>query len=417
MLFLIWFTGCKSAVSDTNQGKERKPPLVKALSAREDTIAQLLETTGEVVATKAVTIRATVEGPIVFCPWREGDRVEKAGQKIIEINRPLYQEEVKVAAAALAVARTKLEDLKAGTRPEEIAQAKESVKRLEECAGFTKSDMERIAKLVESGGLAGEDVEKARVAYVKCRTDLASALQRLGMVEAGPTKTAVAIQDALVKEAAAKLSLAEAMLSECTINAPFAGIINRVYVRPGDLATAKAPFLEMFEASSLMIRFAVPESEATTVHKGMNAVVVLDAYPDRTFNATIRRVYPELDRVTRTRTVEATLRDDATLAPGMFARVSILMKTVENAVVLPDSAILTTPQGDKVVFVVTNNTALMKKVKIGIEQGHSVQLLEGVKPDEIVVVTGNENLKNGMKVRIPKAKEPGEVVKSEDKFQ
>ncbi|MBM3303193.1 MAG: biotin/lipoyl-binding protein, partial [Deltaproteobacteria bacterium] len=181
---------------------------------RPQAISRVLETTGELVATNTVVLAAMAEGPIAFCPYREGDYVQ-AGQKLIEIDRPLYREEVTAAAAALAVARAKLTDLKAGSRPQEIAQAEETVRKLQEAVAFAKTDMERIGKLVEKGGFPIEAREKARVAFVDFETQLTSAEQRLEMIRLGPTKTTIAVQEAVAKEAEARLELAKAKLGEC----------------------------------------------------------------------------------------------------------------------------------------------------------------------------------------------------------
>ena len=165
---IIGMTGCGS---DKNaQGKSKKPPLVQAVAAEKTRLVELLETTGDVVAVNTVTMHATVEGPISFCPWREGDHVEQVGQKLIEIDRPLYRQQVLAADAALAVTKAELVDLKAGARPEEIAQAKESARHFEDCTSFAKADLDRTRSLVKSGSLPAEAAEKARVSYVKCQT-------------------------------------------------------------------------------------------------------------------------------------------------------------------------------------------------------------------------------------------------------
>ena len=123
---IIGMIGCK----DKNApGKSKKARHVQAVAAKKERLVEFLETTGDVVAVNTVIIQATIEGPIAFCPWREGDLIEQVDQKLIEINRPLYRQEVLMAKAALAVAAAKLADLKAGARPEEIAQIKESVKQ------------------------------------------------------------------------------------------------------------------------------------------------------------------------------------------------------------------------------------------------------------------------------------------------
>jgi len=390
--------GCRPAKKPQSKGK--KPVRVEVVAAERGRLVESLETTGDVVAMNMVMLQATVEGPIAFCPWREGDRVEKAGQKLIEINRPLYRLEVAATEAALAVAKAKLADLKAGARPEVIAQARETVLQLEDCTNFAKADLGRIGALVKSGSLSAESVEKARVSYVKCQTQLRSANKQVAMLEAGPTATEVAVQKAAVDEAVVKVALARAKLDECLLKAPFAGVITQVLVRPGDLATPRASLLKMMDTSSLVVRAGLPESCAASIRKGGEATVHLDAYPGRTFKARIERVHPRLEWDSRTRFIEARVTDPIQLIPRMFARLSVQGRVAEDAVTVPDAAIVTTPRGQKVVFVVSENKASMRKVSVGLEQGGRVQIIEGVQAGEKVVVAGNLNLKDGADIKL-----------------
>jgi multidrug efflux pump subunit AcrA (membrane-fusion protein) len=395
--------GCGGKDDGMAGAAKKKVPTVVVEAVRKEPISRLLELTGETVAVQSVVISATVEGPISYCPWLEGDTVETSSDKpakLVEINRELYRAEVNAADAALEVARAKLADLKAGTRPEEIAKAQEAVRQLEESTTFARNDLDRITKLVESGSLPGEALEKARVEHVGELSKLSSAKRHLEMLEAGYTKTVIAMQDAAVKESQAKLDLAKARLNECVIFAPFSGTITRVHVRAGDMAAAKAPLLEMADMATLVIRVAVPEAYASAVHEGMAARVSLDSLPGKKFTAEVARVYPELDRRMRTRTVELKLAEPAGLAPGMFARVSLVLESVENAVTVPQQSILLTPAGGQVAFVVADGKAAVRKVKTGIEQAGRVEVLTGLEPGEKVVVTGHEKLKDGMEVRV-----------------
>jgi HlyD family secretion protein len=388
--------GCK----DKNaSGKPKVLPRVEVVTAEKARIVELLETTGDVVATNTVTLEATIEGPISFCPWREGDHIKQAGQKLIEIDRPLYRQEV-AAAAALAVAEAKLADLIAGARPEEIAEAKESVRHFEDCTDFAKADLDRIKSLVESGSLPAEMAEKARVDYIKCHTQLGAAKERLSMLEAGPTKTEIAVAQAAVDEAAAKLALAQAKLDECLLTAPFPGIITEVYVRPGDLATPRAKLLKMIDPSSQVVRVGLPENSSADIRKGTEAVVRLDAFPGKTFNAKIERVYPRIERESRTRIIEAKIAEPVELITRLFARVSVQGRVIDDAVVVPDAAIVTTPRGNKVIYVVKDGKANARQVIIGLEQEQRVQITEGLQEGEIVVVAGNLNLKDGIAVQV-----------------
>jgi RND family efflux transporter MFP subunit len=423
ILFASTMIGCSKepASKPPSPADKVQPVTVKVEQARPQPISKVYETTGDVVATEKVSLGATVEGPIIFYPWREGDWIQ-AGQKVIEIDRPLYRADVASAAAALAVARTKLDDLKAGSRPEEIAQAKETVKRLEEAVAFAARDQERIGQLVNRGGLAGETLEKARVGLVDLQSQLASAQQRLGMLESGPTKTAIAVPEALVKEAEEKLKWAQVKLAEGTIVAPFTGVVTKVYVGVGDLANLKSPLIELLNPSSILLRFAMPEAlvGAKSLSPGTPCdscpiLVSLDAYPGKSYRAKIARVYPEVDRQTRHRLVEAKILDKVNLASGMFARIKVSVESVPDALTVPSEAVVTTLSGDKVTMIVREGNAVRVNVSTGIVQGDRTQIVSGLQAGDQVIVLGQKSVKDGAPVKIADEGKPtsGEV-KQED---
>ena len=396
----IGLVGCSSA---KDKSKSKKARFVQVVTAKNERLVEFIETTGSVVAVNTVIMRATIEGPISFCPWREGDHIEHAGQKLVEIDRPLYRQEVLVTKATLAVAVAKLADLKAGARPEEIAQVKESIRQLEDCTSFAKADLDRVRSLVKSGSLPGEMVEKARVSYIKCQTQFAAAEEQLAMLEAGPTKTEIAVHQAAVDEAQAKRAIAQAKLDECVLKSPFAGVVTQIFVRPGDLATPRAPLLKLMDPTSLVVRVGLPESSAADIRKDSKVAVRLDAYPNKTFSAKIERVYPRLELESRTRIIEAKIIEPVQLIPGLFARISVQGRVADDAIVVPDAAIITTPRGDKLIYVAKQGKADMRKITIGLEQGQKVQIVDGVQAGEMVIVAGNLNLKDGVPVKFDKA--------------
>ncbi len=393
-VFIVGLSGC----GPKQQPKTSLGSRVVAVKAIETRLEEKLLTTGDVLAMNTVLLKSTVEGPIVFCPWREGDHIEKAGQKLIEVNRPLYSQELAGADASRAVAEAKLDDLKAGARPEEIAQAREAMLHFADCTKFAKSDLDRVNSLVESGSLPAETKEKAHVDYIKCKTQLESAKEQVNMLEGGPTQTEIAVAQATVSEAVARCNLAKAKLDECLISAPFAGIITQVYVRPGDMAIPRQSLLKIMDPTSLIVRAGLPENCATYLRQGAAATVRLDAYPEKTYSAKIERIYPRLENNSRTRLVELRITDPVELMPRMFARISLTGRIIEDAVVVPSKAIVATPRGEQVLFVALDGIAVKRQVILGLEQGDRVQILTGVQPGEFVITEGNLNLKNGAKI-------------------
>ncbi|MEA2011816.1 MAG: efflux RND transporter periplasmic adaptor subunit [Verrucomicrobiota bacterium] len=395
------FTSCKP---NKKVKKKKKINSIQVVSAKKMRLVELLETTGDVVAINAITLRATVEGPIGFCPWREGDRIEKTGQKLIEIDRPIYRQNVRVAKAELNVAKSILADLEFGPRPEEIAAAKELVLHFENCTKFAKIDFDRFKLLSTKDVVSKQDEERVEVNYIKCKTQLAGAKDKLTMLEEGTKKTEIAVAKASVEKADAKLGVVQAELDECLIKAPFPGIVTEVFVRVGDLTSLRSgprpPLLKMMDPKSLVVRAGLPESCAAQIVKGAKVLIRLDAYPRKEFNGEIERIHPRIEWNSRTRIIEVRILDPVKLIPRMFARVSVQGRVVENAIVVPDSAIITTPRGDHVVFVVINGKAEKRKVKIGLEQDTNIEITDGVNAGDIVVIAGNLNLKNGASVKI-----------------
>ena len=385
-------------------GQGAKAPVVEVQPARVGEMARALELTGEVVATDAVVIAATSEGPIIHSPWREGDEV-RTGEKLVEIEREVYRAEVRAAKAALAVAEARLADLKAGARPEEIEKAKADVARRQATRAEARKAYERQTRLIEKDFTSQQSVDQAREKVDVAGAELRAAQEALRMLKAGPTATEIAVQKAAVKEASAKLALAQARLAECVIAAPFDGRITRVHIRRGDLAAPRSPLIEMYAPASLVVRFCVPEAYAAAVRPGLRLEAALDALPGRTLAGEVVRAYPQLDSTLRTRTVEAKLAQTAELMPHQFARLTLELGSANEAVIIPAEAVTETPQGERIVFVVEAGKAARRKVALGIEEKQSVQVVKGVAPGEQVVVKGNENLKDGMPVRMAGAGE------------
>jgi multidrug efflux pump subunit AcrA (membrane-fusion protein) len=401
--FSIIITGCSYKEKENAkpaQGNLQKKnlPVVKVYQAENEKLTDYLESTGEVASANQVTIQTTTEGVIAYCPWREGDKVE-AGQLLIEIDRSVNHNEVRAMEAALGVAVSKLNDLKAGARPEEIVQVQQSIKELEESTKFAKSDMERTEFLVQNDAIPGESLEKARIAYTRASTQLAAMQERLRMLQTGPTSTEIAVQEALVREASAKVEVSRAKLAEARITAPFSGIITKVHVRPGDMAALRNPLIELMETSSLVVRFVLPEKQAKSVTVGSEVKSSFDVYPDREFITRINRIYPQIQNETRTIIVEAEPPKEVELIAGMFARVSVDLGSI-NGILVPVNAIVTTPQGEEVVFVAADGKASRRIVKTGKEINKKIHIESGIKTGEKVIISGNENLRDGAEISV-----------------
>lgn len=236
-----------------------------------------------------------------------------------------------------------------------------------------EDNLYRTRQLCEMEALPGEHLDQARSAYEKVR---------------------------------AQLVLAEETARDYTIHAPWDGVVSRVNVKEGEFVAPRTALLEIFDPTSLVILAAIPEKHAAEVAVGLRVDVRLDAYPDAVMQGRVQRIYPYLDPRLRTRTVEITLDKPVELLPGMFARLKVLLKHIDDAVIVPLAALVMTHKGQRV-FVVEEGKALARAVQTGIEANNHIHIVAGVQPGDMVIVAGNEKLKSGAEVSLVMDAKPG----------
>ncbi|MDF7807487.1 efflux RND transporter periplasmic adaptor subunit [Pontiellaceae bacterium B12219] len=230
-----------------------------------------------------------------------------------------------------------------------------------------KSEFSRVEQLVKSGSLAGEMLDTVR---------------------------------ANLKRAEAQVAAMETGADDYEIHAPWAGVVSKVWIAEGNYVIPRAQLIEMFDPGTLIVRIAVPEQQALSVRKGTAVSVHLDAHPGKTIAAEITRVFPELDRRTRTVMVEAELKENVELLSGMFARVEIPVQVEKNAVVIPQSALTVRPGGGAIVWVLKDEAVHAVKVNPVLEANGWIAVESGIAADDVVVIRGNESLKEGASVRV-----------------
>jgi membrane fusion protein (multidrug efflux system) len=247
-------------------------------------------------------------------------------------------------------------------------------------------ELARIEQLVESGAIPKDQLDLAQTKYQRAMA-----------------------QREKVKESS----------DDYEVAAPWDGIISKVLVADGNYVVPRTVMVEIFDPKSLVVRSAVPEAQSQDLRLGMEVAVKLDAYNGKTFRGRLARIYPELDRRMRTRTAEVEMVDAVDLVPGMFARLSLILKTEKDTIAVPSEAVIVTPKGLRVAYVVEDGKAQERKITTGMEGDGKIQILSGINAGDRIVVAGNEKLKDGIEIRLPggdkKAAEKPKAQEGKDK--
>ncbi len=206
-----------------------------------------------------------------------------------------------------------------------------------------------------------------------------------------------------LKVAEASLQLADAKLAKMDLRAPFSGVIGLRSVSVGDYVKEGADLVNLESIDPLKVDFRVPEIYMRQVKVGQPLQIQLDALPGKTFEGKVFAVNPLIDAAGRSVVIRAIVRNqDTSLRPGMFARVRLITRDVQNALVVPEQALV--PQGDQqFVFRIIDGKAVRTRVDVGQRRDAMVEMLSGVAKDELVVTAGQLKLRDGAPVDVAAA--------------
>lgn len=202
--------------------------------------------------------------------------------------------------------------------------------------------------------------------------------------------------------AAAKSQLDQlrARAGYATVRAPITGVITEKHVEAGDVVSNNFRLFTLADVSSLVVRAGVSELDVVELKPGDPVTLQLDALPGRNLTGHIRRIFPSGDPTTRLVPVEVVIDPaSATLVrPGFLARIEFALSTHDDVLLIPASA-LVGAQGNESVFSVQEGKAVRRTVETGLDSRGMVEVRNGLKEGEQIVVVGGNTLRDGMTVR------------------
>ena len=207
--------------------------------------------------------------------------------------------------------------------------------------------------------------------------------------------------------AKASLDRAETLLNFCTITAPFSGAVTRRFVDPGAFIPAAtsgsaaqgAAIVTLMDFSVVRVQVAVPEPEVPFIKKSLPVQVRVEELPGQAFPGTITRYSPSLDEA-KTMLVEIDLQNPRNqLIPGMYTTVKIGVEKKSDALLLPLDAVMIEKAGSSA-FTIVDGKAKKQALRTGFNDGAFIEILDGIKPGDAVILVGKQTLNNGQPVTV-----------------
>ena len=368
-----------------------------------------IDASGTVQPIQTVNLSPKAAGIVSKLLVEQGDRVTQ-GQVVAQMQNTDIEAQLMQSRARVDQAKIKLAQLKAGNRPQEIAQAaarvsqsQASVAEAQAKLNLAEGKQRRNESLVNQGAISSDrfdeisnDVRSARASYAQTQASLVEAQRSLDLSQSGSRTEEIQLAEAQLQEAIGNLKAVEVQQEDTLIRAPFNGTITQKFANEGAFVTPTTSASEATSATStaivalaegLEITAEVPEVDIHQLRVGQPVEIHADAYPDQKFSGRVRLIAPEAvvkQNVTSFQVRISLLSGQTKLLSGMNVDVAFLGDRLNGAIVVPTVAIVT-QEGDTGVLVPdAQSQPQFRPVTLGVAVGNQTQILKGLQPGEKV---------------------------------
>ena len=329
---------------------------VEVMPAFTKTISPVLTFTASLEPVWYSDISPKVDGRIGNLATDEGQRV-RAGQVIATVENNEFAAQVSQAEGSLYAVRA------------DLAQA--------------RADLARTEALVGQGAVSQQQYEAASSKVTNLEGQIQSSQGNLGYLQA--------------------------RLGNTDVVTPHNGIVIKRYLQSGDYAKAGTAIFNVADTSVMLAKATVGENQVTQVKLGDTAQVLIEALSDQPFTGKITKISPSAAVPSRTFTLEISLDNGAdSLLSGLTAKVSVNGRSHPNALVVPESALVLF-EDQRTVFVLNNDQVVQRKLKLGYVGDGWAEVLSGLNPGDLIVVTGQNAIRDGAKVQVTATREAGQL--------
>jgi len=403
----FFFIGCGSDEKKEEEGgprRPKRPETVEVTTSKSETreIPNAIQASGTIIGDETSGVAPKIAGKIVNISTDVG-RAVRLGDIVAKIDDRDAKLRLRSAELAVKQAEARLGLGSNGSFNEssipEVRAAAASLEQAQAEARQAEANERRYRELLESGDVAVVTYEQYRTIRDTARSRANAAKELLEAAKNNARQNNQAVQSAM-----AQVEVAKQELEDTLIRAPFSGFVSERRVAVGEFVTSATVVVTIVRTNPVRVQIRVAEADIPSVEKGRAISVEVEAFKDRRFDGKITAISPSLDPSSRAAIVEAQIENnDNSLKAGMFATVKIAKEGSTKGIFVPKNAVLEDPTTQSFkIFVIEKGVARQRIVQIGLEDGDSIQVLSGMKPNEVVATSNLSDLYEGGKVTFSK---------------
>jgi multidrug efflux pump subunit AcrA (membrane-fusion protein) len=347
------------------------------------------------------SISARIAAPIQELRVTKGDAVRKGQVLAVLVNRDLENARAE-ARLAVSEAQTTFERTSAGTLPGDLERARAQLSASQAALNTAQRIYDRREALLKEGAIPQREVLVSQAELASARGNFEVARKNLDLLEKQTRGQDLALARNRVEQAQARLEQAEAQLAFTVLTSPFDGVVTDQFLYPGDLAKPEAPVFVVMDIGTSIARAQIPASAANDLQAGQKAQFIgKDTGPAAVWG-TVKMVNRAIDRASRTLEVWAEFTSPGKqLRPGAFGTLEIFTGKPAKRVVVPAGAVMFEEGSRKgtAMVVDAHSIAHACKVETGIARDGWLEITQGIKAGEQVVVEGVYGLPDNGEVK------------------
>jgi len=373
------------AGSGTGAGKPAEEISIAVAPALRTAIPRKIEFVGSLAGVEQVTLSSEIEGTVEAVRSDLGDPVRK-GQVLVSLVQDEFLQRKEQARAELDQVSARL-GIPPGSEVAEIEKTSLVRKALAEFDNARK-DLERRKDLAGKNLIAMKDVDDAEARFLVAEANVRGSREEANNLLA------------TLRGKRASLAIAEKKLRDTRVKSPIDGFIESRMVSTGEYVKVGTPLFRIVDDRTIRLLGEVPEFYAASLAAGLAVELSVDGRPGKTYRGTLKRISPASNAANRAIQVEGNFPNaNRELKSGFFGKAAILLRVDPDGVSVPKQAVVTFAGVEKV-FVIDNNAARERRVKLGQDLGDRIEIVEGIAAGDRVAVSRTGKLVEGSRVRI-----------------
>ncbi|HYM78530.1 MAG TPA: efflux RND transporter periplasmic adaptor subunit [Candidatus Dormibacteraeota bacterium] len=394
----LFTTGCSSDKTD------KEPTVTVQAAPVEKTSIQRTITTQAILFPRAqAAIVPKISAPVQKFLVKRGSAVHEGELLAVLENRDLSAA-AKDTEGAYKQQEALHKIITSASLPEEIKKAEADAQQAQLALDAQEKIFESRKQLFDQGALPRKELDQSRVDIAQARNQYAIAKQHLDTLMATGKQQELVAAEGQLESAKGKYLGAQAQLSYSEIRSPINGVITDRPLYPGEMAAAGTPLLTVMDTSSVIAKAHIPQDDAAALKVGDKGTMTVPGI-EKPIEGKVTVVSPALDPNSTTVEVWFEAKNPKhELKPGTSVQLSLTAQTVNDALVVPASSVLTAPDGTTTVMLAgADGLAHQKAVKLGIRSGDDVQIVEGIAEKDKVISSGAYGLPDKTKIKIEAA--------------